>query len=514
VELLQALVQTAQIDTVVALTRPDHALPLEAELRALPVRIVSVPAAGEAHNPTKARRTLLRTRLWDAYLADAREYRLGLNGTRLLGQAPASGRAEDWRGRQIGLMVEGASIALGEVVALEEGCLQVRLPVPPPVTSALLVRDAVRGPDGQLNTRRPTPDIPVKSVPPDLQIHPPQALPGGFHPVVRLGESIATLVNGVLGDPLLHLRVRQQRRSLLFDLGEGGRLPTRIAHQVSDVFISHCHFDHIGGFLWLLRSRIGELPICRLWGPPGLAGHIGCLIKGILWDRVGDWGPRFEIGELCGEQLRRWSIQAGQGETELLEERTVQGGLVLDGELLQVRAVTLDHGIPVLAYALETRMQLNVSKPRLKDIGLAGGPWLRELKQRLLAGERNAEVALPDGNRRMAADLERELIEITPGRKLVYATDFADTQDNRRALRSIAKGADVLFLEAGFTDTHRNQALNTGHLTARACGEIAAEARVNLLVPFHFSRRYESDIKKVYREIGDCFPPATTLSPL
>lgn len=331
---------------------------------------------------------------------------------------------------------------------------------------------------------------------------------------MRLGESIATLVNGVLGDPLLHLRVRQCRRSLLFDLGEGSRLPTRIAHQVSDVFISHCHFDHIGGFLWLLRSRIGKLPVCRLWGPPGLAGHIGCLINGILWDRVGDWGPRFEIGELQGDRLCRWSIQAGRGDPEFLEERQVRGGLVLDDELLQVRAVTLDHGVPVLAYALETRMQLNVRKERLQDLGLAGGPWLRELKQRLLAGERDAELELPDGSRRTATDLERELIEMTLGRTLVYATDFADTPENRRALKLLAEGGDVLVMEAAFTEIHRKQAYDTGHLTARACGEIAAEVGASLLVPFHFSRRYESDVEAIYQELGGFFPREATLSPL
>lgn len=41
-------------------------------------------------------------------------------------------------------------------------------------------------------------------------------------------------------------------------------------------------------------------------------------------------------------------------------------------------------------------------------------------------------------------------------------------------------------------------AVRTGHLTARACGEIATAAGVERLIPFHFSRRYESD---PYREV-------------
>ena len=52
-----------------------------------------------------------------------------------------------------------------------------------------------------------------------------------------------------------YLQLRHQGRSLLFDLGDGARLPARLAHQVTDVFISHAHMDHISGFQWLLRSR-------------------------------------------------------------------------------------------------------------------------------------------------------------------------------------------------------------------------------------------------------------------
>ena len=84
------------------------------------------------------------------------------------------------------------------------------------------------------------------------------------------------------------------------DLGDSGRLPAKIVHQVSDVFISHAHMDHIGGFLWFLRSRLGETRTCRFYGPPGLAGHIAAFIGGIRWDRIGERGPRFEILELQG----------------------------------------------------------------------------------------------------------------------------------------------------------------------------------------------------------------------
>jgi ribonuclease BN (tRNA processing enzyme) len=87
----------------------------------------------------------------------------------------------------------------------------------------------------------------------------------------------------------------------------------------------------------------------------------------------------------------------------------------------------------------------------------------------------------------------------------VYATDLADTADNRRRLSALALGADVLVCEAAFASDDRDQARRTGHLTARACGEIAADAGVARLIPFHFSRRYEGETDQLYGEIEAVF---------
>ena len=217
--------------------------------------------------------------------------------------------------------------------------------------------------------------------PPDAMPYPTTDYSGGPRPAVKLRGMYATMINGVFGDPLLHLRLHQQQRSLLFDLGDSGRLPTRIAHQVSDVFISHAHIDHIGGFLWLLRSRVGDFPSCRLFGPPGLIGHIKGMIDGVLWDRIGDTGPRFEIAEIHGDRLLRTRIQTGCRDCVDLPEIQIAEGLIVDDPLFCVRTITLDHGTPVQAYAFESKAKFNVDNTALKTLGLDAGPWLNELKQ-------------------------------------------------------------------------------------------------------------------------------------
>ncbi len=90
---------------------------------------------------------------------------------------------------------------------------------------------------------------------------------------------------------------------------------------------------------------------------------------------------------------------------------------------------------------------------------------------------------------------------MTPGKKLVYATDLADTADNRERLQGLARNAHTLFCEAPFSEAHAANARKNGHLTTRAAGEIATAARVSRLVPFHFSRRYSDDPQRLYDEL-------------
>jgi len=256
------------------------------------------------------------------------------------------------------------------------------------------------------------------------------------------------LVNGVFGDPLLHIRLQHQRRSLLFDLGEATRLPARIAHQVTDVFITHSHVDHIGGFIWLLRSRIGNLPGCRIFGPPRLADNIMGFVRGIHWDRVGERAPRFEIFELHEQKIYRYRVQAGIAQPQIVGDELTSEGILLRDSAFQVRAMTLDHGTPVLAFAMELRF------------------------------------------------------DVRPGLKLVYATDLADTIENRTRLQKLAQGAHTFFCESPFCDADSEQAARTGHLTTKACGEIATASHVEKLIPFHFSRRYQDEPERVYGEVS------------
>ncbi|MCO6412455.1 MAG: hypothetical protein J5I92_06895 [Thiogranum sp.] len=502
-ELLTSLVAAAGVDVILCVTRGPGAVPLTNEMVATACDLWRIKAAQQARQPGRKARARARTLLWNNWLQTADERLVELDRVALLGTPPPIDSEDSWIGRQAGLLDAHRTLAMAEISGKQGNLLRLRCPQFDGTTHRLLVRDARRSAKGILETAQPEAARTAwYTPPPDMLAR--QALPeGGPRPVLQTGSATAILVNGVFGDPLLHLRLRHRKRSLLFDLGEAGRLPARVAHQVTDVFISHAHFDHIAGFLWLLRSRLGVAEVCRLYGPPGLTRHIQSFIDAIHWDRIGTGGPRFAVTELHGDRLICAGLQVGGAGPECLVDTETHDGLLLDDADFRVRAATLDHGIPVLAFAVESPRTLNVRKEQLEAAGLPVGPWLGALKAAIARNDPDSMIDLPGGDSAAAGVLAEQLLLITPGEKMVYATDLADTPDNRVRLTALAQGADTFFCEAVFARQDAAQARRTGHLTAQACGELATAARVERLIPFHFSRRYEDDAARIYGEVAE-----------
>lgn len=502
-ELLTALVEALDVDAVVALVREGKSRPLAAELGWLAVKVLQLPASHRASRPSRKERAAKRTRLWDNYLADSVREPYPLEESAVLGTPPPRHLPDAWIGRQAALLdSQGRTLAMGEVTGIADAVLTLRVPPGSVGTPAgLLIRDAGRNARGYLETIPHV--LPLNA----RQRGPAEMVPPGIAPDARsapvfsrVGPAWATLVGGVFGDPLVHVRLRNQRRSFLFDLGDPGRLAARVAHQVSAVCLSHAHMDHIGGFLWFLRSRIGAFGPCKIFGPAKTLARIENFLGAITWDRIEDNAPVFEVGEFDGTRLKRARFTPGSPKV-VLPALPVADGVLLAEDDLSIEAVVCDHKIPSLAYALTFRMEISVRKDRLMACGLAPGPWLGRLKACIAARTLQAGIDLPDGTRRSAAELAHELTIIRPGKKLVYAADMADTPANREKVVALANAAHTLFCETAFTMAHKEKAGATQHLTTLAAVEIARRAGVDRLVPFHFSKRYEDDPAMVYEEI-------------
>jgi len=493
-ELLDALGATVPPDLLVELRGDPHALAGACSHLGIPrLALAAQPPSRAEHRRLRRQR---RNRAWDAYLASARPLALELRALQRLGTLPPAEAPERWRGALVALGDAHRWLALAEVQALRGTTLQLRSPLLPSPPTRLLVRDACRNSAGELVTRAPRAAAP--RAPSLVFAGAVRALDRG--PQISTRAAVAELVNGIYGDPLLLVQLRQSARCLLFDLGDCARVPLRALHRVSDLFISHAHLDHIGGFVGLLRARLGVPGDCRLYGPPGLAGQIAGFLDGVLWDRIADHGPRFEVGEVHPDGLRRWRLQAGAA-AQPLPLRALHDGVLLAEPAFRVRTLQLDHGTPVLAFAFEPRRRMQVNAAALARHGWPAGPWLAQLKQAQHRGDREQLIRLPDGRRLAVAALADLVLGSEPGEVLVYATDLADHRANREGLAAFAAGCHTLFCEACFAVADRERAARHGHLTTRACAEIAAAAAVGQLVPFHFSRRYERAAEAHYREI-------------
>jgi len=102
----------------------------------------------------------------------------------------------------------------------------------------------------------------------------------------------------------------------------------------------------------------------------------------------------------------------------------------------------------------------------------------------------------------------RSVLTVTPGQKIGYVTDAADTLSNRQVIRALVHGADLLFIEAAFAQADAGLAAERGHLTTKAAGEIARAAEVRRVEPFHFSPRYEGEEENMIAEVMAAFSRA------
>ena len=175
-----------------------------------------------------------------------------------------------------------------------------------------------------------------------------------------------------------------------------------------------------------------------------------------------------------------------------------------------VSATVLEHRTPCLAFALQEKAHVNVWRNRLAERSLPVGPWLRELKRAVIEGWPDDHmIKVPQSELRPAGAISlgvlRDVVTVTPGQKIGYVTDAADTPANRQAIIDLVLGADLLFIEAAFAEADAGIAAERAHLTTRAAGEIARAAEARRVEPFHFSPRYQGEEERMVAEVMEAF---------
>ncbi|MEB3104319.1 MAG: ribonuclease Z [Cyanobacteriota bacterium] len=255
------------------------------------------------------------------------------------------------------------------------------------------------------------------------------------------------------------LRLPQRSELWLFDCGEATqhqflRSELRVS-QLSRIFITHMHGDHVFGLPGLLAS-LGLAGTCSgidLYGPDPLRDYL----EGVLRTS----------STRIGYPLRSHQVK---------EAARSGAGLLDDGDR-QVRCAPLTHRVPAFAYRVDQKPRAGrFDVERARALGIPPGPIYAELK----AGR---TVTLEDGRIINGASLcgpER------PGASVVYCTDTVFCE----AAVELAAGADLLIHESTFAHGEAEMAIARQHSTSTMAAQTALAADVKQLVLTHLSPRY------------------------
>ena len=330
-------------------------------------------------------------------------------------------------------------------------------------------------------------------------------------------------VNDAFGDPGVYVDFRDERRALLFDLGDITALAPRKLMRLTHAFVTHTHMDHFAGFDHLLRVVLGRKAGIVLFGGPGFVAQVEHKLAAYTWNVVHRYDVELvidarELGtdrrgrRACFSSLRRFAREeCGHFEPA--------GDVLHEEPTFRVRGRFVDHDIPCLAYAIEEKAQVRVDKGRLLALALGAGAWLRDLKHAVLTGAPgDTPIRIQWRDRRGVHDETRPvgelhslILDVVPGRRVGYVTDLRYSESNVETLVQLLAGADLLFIESVFLDEDADHATRKNHLTARQAGRIARRVAAKAVVPFHFSPRYAGRDAELIAEVrsawSDLPPP-------
>jgi ribonuclease Z len=252
------------------------------------------------------------------------------------------------------------------------------------------------------------------------------------------------------------IAIKREKEVILFDCGEGTQRQLQRSNlsymQITKIFITHFHGDHILGIPGLLQTmqlndRKEKLYI---YGPKGTKKLMDQLVS------LSYFEPTYEV---TSYDLRDKEI------------------LKFEGYSIHIRKVL--HLIQTFAYALvEDKRPGKFDKEKALELGIPEGRLFGKLQKGESITLSSGEVITPS----------QVMGPPRKGRKITFSGDTVPC----KALVKLARRSDVLIHDATFAEDFVEKANQYGHSTAKQAALIAKEAKVEKLYLVHLSPRYRT----------------------
>ncbi len=251
------------------------------------------------------------------------------------------------------------------------------------------------------------------------------------------------------------LKLDERGEVWLFDCGEGTQhqlLRTndvRIS-QITRIFITHLHGDHVFGLMGLLAT-------C------GMAGHAR---------RIDLYGPA-ALDSYISENTRRSQTRFSYPAAV----HTVEPGIIFEDDEFIVTCDALKHRAPTFGFRVtEKDRPGRFDVERARSLNVPEGPLYGRLK-------RGETITLADGRTIDGKELTGPNEQ---GRSVAYCTDTVYCE----AAINLGRDTDVLIHEATFGREGAELARQSMHSTTEDAARVALEAQTRQLVITHISPRY------------------------
>ena len=317
---------------------------------------------------------------------------------------------------------------------------------------------------------------------------------------------LTRLVNGPLFDPIVYIRILNERKAIMFDCGSFLTISNRELMLLEAIFISHTHMDHFMGIDHVLRVIIHRENPLHIYGPEGIREKMLAKLHAYTWNLTQAYGLEIHIHEVSYQGISTITTKANAGFDVISEQSEPwHSHAIANTPRYSVEAVILDHNIPCLGFVIKEAFHINIRGDVLAERGYKAGPWLGRLKELIHAGLKGViRVDTVRGTRSIPCEeLVDDLVVVSPGQKITYLTDIRYSQANIERVLPLALGTDILFIEAFYLDEMRDEAYHKGHLTAFQAGKMALALNAKRVIPMHISPRHHDQIEDVLAEVKE-----------